>query len=349
MLALVLVAAGAVAWLLLVYPKRPGPGGGRTVQIEIGPDFDVERLAHRLVAERVIEDAFLWSTYVHVLGAEDQLRRGSILLTDDMTPAEVTRRVARGLGSVEVRVTIPEGFTRFEIARRLEAFGVCNADDFLAATADASAARALGIAGDTFEGYLFPDTYQLEQDADAAEVATKMARTWKRRVDPIVRENAAGLAALERELRFGVHDVVTLASIVEKEAAAREEQAIIAGVFLNRLRSPEFTPKRLQADPTVSYGCLAARDRAPTCASFDGRVTAAMVRDAQNPYNTYRIEGLPPGPIANPGIGAIRAVLAPARHDFLYFVARGGRRHQFSATLDEHNRAIERYLRSGSH
>jgi UPF0755 protein len=111
-------------------------------------------------------------------------------------------------------------------------------------------------------------------------------------------------------------------------------------VFLNRLSDPTFVPHRLDADPTVSYGCLLAPQIAPSCAGFHGRISRAMTHDPLNPYNTYRLEGLPPGPICNPGLGSIRAVLQPAQHDYLFFVARGGRRHAFSRTIDEHNRAV---------
>src|SRR5690606_9787343 len=146
--------------------------------------------------------------------------------------------------------------------------------------------------------------------------------------------------ALEQlaEIGMGAHEVVVLASVVEKEAAVADERPIIAGVFLNRLRSETFRPRRrLQADPTVSYGCLAEPEGARSCARFDGRITGAM-RDAPRiSYCSYRNEGLPPGPIANPGLAAITAVLDPTRHNYLYFVARGGRRHHFSATLDAHN------------
>ena len=112
-------------------------------------------------------------------------------------------------------------------------------------------------------------------------------------------------------------------------------------MFSNRLFDPDFTPRRLQADPTVAYGCLVAPDTTPSCRDFDGRhVTPAMVRDPDNPYSTYKHEGLPPGPICNPGLSALLAVLSPAQHDYFYFVAKGGGRHAFSHSLHEHNRNI---------
>jgi UPF0755 protein len=111
-------------------------------------------------------------------------------------------------------------------------------------------------------------------------------------------------------------------------------------VFLNRLRDPAFVPHRLDADPTVSYGCLERPEAAPSCAGFRGRISRAMTHDAANPYNTYRRESLPPGPICNPGASAIRAVLEPTPHGYYFFVARGGGRHVFTRTVDEHTRAI---------
>jgi UPF0755 protein len=157
-------------------------------------------------------------------------------------------------------------------------------------------------------------------------------------------DHAAALAALTRELGLDAHDVVTLASIVEKEAGVAEERPIIAGVFLNRLKDPKFTPRRLQADPTVIYGCR-AQPSLPSCNAFDPKrpkISRAMLADGDNRYNTYRIEGLPPGPISNPGRAALAAVLDATRHDYLYFVAKGGGRHAFSATLDAHNAAVQR-------
>jgi UPF0755 protein len=131
-----------------------------------------------------------------------------------------------------------------------------------------------------------------------------------------------------------------LASIIEKEAGKADEKPLIASVFLNRLLDPTFRPLRmLQSDPTATYGCLVQTPPPESCTP--GRPTPAMLRDTTNPYNTYRRAGLPPGPISSPGEGAIRAVLAPAKTDYLYFVAQGGGRHRFSRTFSEHRGAIE--------
>jgi UPF0755 protein len=346
LLAVVVVAIAATAWLLVVYPSGRGPGRGRDVGIEIAERASLGRVASQLERERVIGDATIFALYARMLGAQDRLREGTVMLDDAMSPREVLTRIATGYGPTRVSVTVPEGFTRFDIARRLERWGVCEAQAFIAASADPAVLARLNIEGPSAEGYLFPDTYRLPTNATPERVMQIMVGQWNREVLPEVEEHSAGMAALRRDLGWGLHEVTTLASIVEKEAAVADEQPLIAGVFLNRLRRPDFTPRRLQADPTVSYGCEALGERVPSCQGFDGRrITRPMLGDPNNPYNTYRIEGLPPGPIANPGVGAIRSVLAPAQHAFLYFVAKGGGRHEFSETLEAHEAAIERYLR----
>lgn len=344
-LVLVALAVGAVAWLLMVYPQRPARGAGHDVVVELPEGTSVAELSELLADHGVVEDPWLFSAYLRILGVEDRIRSGPVTVADAMTPAQVVRQVVEGTGRVRVRVTIPEGWTRFQIAERLEHLRVCDAADFLAATESPELLAANDVEGDSAEGYLFPDTYEMREGIPARNVVNRMIRTFRQRVLPLVDEHPEGLADLHEDLGWDLHDVLTMASIVEKEAAAPEERPIIAGVFLNRLRSEEFRPKRLQADPTVMYGCTAHPDVSSPCRAFDGRdITRAMLRDDDNPYNTYRHEGLPPGPIANPGVDSIRAVLAPAHHDYLYFVARGHGRHRFSATLEEHQAAVQRHV-----
>lgn len=316
--------------------------------VEVAPEMDLDALAARLAEAGAVEDPQLFAIYARLLGADEHLRRGRVLLTDDMTPRDVLQRVAVGFGAASVRVTIPEGFDRYDIAARLARWGVCDEAGFLAATEDRALLEELGIEGPTAEGHLFPDTYRFSQDLEGPDVVRRLASNWTRRVEPVFEAHGEALGWLEEELSWGRAEVLTLASIVEKEAAVAEERPIIARVFINRMRSPEFRPKRLQADPTVSYGCLVARQRAPSCADFDGRtITRAMLADPENVYNTYRHEGLPPGPICNPGVDSIRAVLTAEPHGYFYFVARGGGRHAFSATLEEHHEAVARH-RDGS-
>ncbi len=343
--AVIAAAVAAVGWLLLVYPRTPAPGERRHVVVEVADPPEVDVVAEDLEAAGVVDDARLFATYLRVRGAARRLRTGSILLATGLTPQQVARRLVAGERGEPVRVTIPEGLNRFEIGARLMEAGVCTRRAFLRA----SALPAPGVEGATSaEGYLFPDTYEFRQNSDPAEVVRRMVDNHRRRTAPLFERHAEGLRALRESLGFGRREVIVLASVVEEEAAVADERPVIAGVFLNRLRSDTFRPRhRLQADPTVAYGCLAARSVAPSCASFDGRLTRAMLDDPANPYNTYRHGGLPPGPITNPGLAAIEAVLDPAEHDFLYFVARGGGRHHFSAALDAHNRAVDRFIRSG--
>jgi UPF0755 protein len=331
---------------MLVFPKLAGPSRGARIELELTEATTVDALVAELDAAHILAHPRLFAIYLRLLGADERLRVGQVSLRDEMTAAELSRRLATGLGATHARVTIPEGFNRFDVARRLAARGVADADAFLEATEDEALLEANGVAGPTAEGYLFPDTYELSSDTPPERIAAQMIRNFRRRVAALTARDAPALAGLERELGFDLHHVVILASVVEKEAAVDEERPIIAGVFLNRLRSPTFLPrKRLQADPTVSYGCLAEPDIAPSCEGFEGRISRAMLEDAANRYNTYRHGGLPPGPIANPGLASLRAVLEPAAHDYLYFVARGHGRHAFSASLAQHNRRVDRFIR----
>ncbi|MFI5307786.1 MAG: endolytic transglycosylase MltG [Polyangiales bacterium] len=336
-----LLSLAALGYLLMSYPSEPGPGHGRVVSIELAPGTSLDRAASDLSHAGALREPRLFALYARLLGARTRLRTGEVLLDDSMSPRDLLRRIALGLGTAPLRVVIPEGFSRYDIAQRLDRWGVCSRADFLAATEDAALLHELGIAGPSAEGLLFPDTYVLREQTDSATVVRRLVRNARRRIAPILAERQASVDALRQELGYGERELLTLASIVEREAAAQSEQPIIAGVFLNRLRDPGFSPRRLQADPTVAYGCEVA-PLLPSCASFDGHlVTHAMLSDPDNPYNTYRLEGLPPGPIANPGLGALRAVLDPARHEYFYFVAKGGGLHTFSHSLEDHNAAVD--------
>jgi UPF0755 protein len=344
--ALLLAALGTLGWLVLVYPEREPAGRGHEVALTVAEGETLDALAARLAEEGVIDEPFLFATYARLLGASERLRTGEVLLRDDMPPRTVLLRVALGFGQAQVEVMIPEGLDHREIARRLDRWGVVAADEFVRAVHDEALLDELGIpraegVPASAEGYLQPDTYRLEERSAAADVVRRMVGNFHRRTTPLF-DDAPGLAALA-DLGWSAHEVIVLASVVEEEAAVAEERPTIAGVFLNRLRSETFLPRhRLQADPTVSYGCRAVPERAPSCAGFDGRITRAMLDDAANPYNTYRHGELPPGPISNPGIAAIEAVLRAERHDYLYFVARGHGRHAFSADLAAHNAAVGR-------
>jgi len=315
------------------------------VRLEWRGDEDHRAIAARLEEHGLIDSAFRFSLWLRLLNPEARARPVDIVLQDDLSANGLAMRILEGFGDFRVRVTIPEGLNRFDIARRLESFGATRADDFLRASEDRAFLASVGLDHETAEGYLFPDTYQLLSDTDAEKIVRRMIRTFRARTARILDEDADALSAFEAE-GYSFHDLVILASIVEKEAAVREEQRRIAGVFWNRLRSESFRPaQRLQADPTVSYGCIGAPQLAPSCADFRGAITRAMLNDAANPFNTYRHGGLPPGPISNPGLAALRAVVRPKRHDYFFFVAKGRGRHAFSEDLETHQRAVDRYIR----
>jgi UPF0755 protein len=161
----------------------------------------------------------------------------------------------------------------------------------------------------------------------------------------LVARHREAIAKLRKKLRWGHHEIVTMASIVEKETGQPHERPLIAGVFLNRLTFGSFYPKLLQTDPTIIYGCTVPEWRSPACRKFKGRIRRIQLTDEQNPYNTYTHSGLPPGPIANPGRASLEAVLAPKKSRFLYFVSKNDGTHHFSRTEEEHERAVDKYQR----
>ena len=334
-----LCVTALLVWLLLVFPTIPPQGPAKDYSVELPEGTDIETLSIRLTQEEIVDRPRAWVLYMRLIGAHGKLRSGWIVLNRSLSAHDLLPRLSRGYGRAEVSVVLPEGYTRFDMAVRLARFGIAPEADFLAASEDQALLRSLGIEQETAEGYLFPATYTFRQESSAERVVRRLVRVFRSRTDALFAAYAAETD--ESPSALTPAQLVTLASIVEREAVAADERPIIAGVFLNRLTDPSFRPRRLQADPTVAYGCLVARDKVPSCRDFDGRrVTPEMVRDPENPYSTYRIEGLPPGPISNPGMASLEAAVHPASHDLFYFVAVGGGRHAFSHSLAEHNRLI---------
>jgi len=328
------------ALTLFVWSFLHGPGGGRILRFEVLPSESVGSLAGRLADARLTNSPRLLATYVRVLNPSLELVPGSHVVRDDLSARELLRRLGRLPGRGTAQVVVPEGFNHVQLSERLEQLGICNAEDFRRAVRDAAHARQLGIPADSAEGYLFPATYSLLADSTPSAVVGVLVAEAQKRLSALQAELPSSFQTRKAEHGLGVHEIVILASIIEKEAAKADEKPLIASVFLNRLMDPTFRPLRmLQSDPTASYGCLVQVPAPPSCEP--GRPTPAMLRDASNPYNTYRRPGLPPGPISSPGEAALRAVLAPARTDYLYFVTQGGGRHRFSRTFSEHRGAIE--------
>lgn len=338
----------AAVGLIVGYGRARAPDHGRLVEINWPEGLDAGEAAALLAAEGLVRSEQGMALYLRATGGTDGFVPGPHLLSQGLSGRELRQLLSRAPDRPRAKLTIPEGFHRFDIAARLEKLRVAGRRAFLAASADREMLDELGIeragsvGAESAEGYLFPATYELPLDSDPREVVRRLVVESDRRWKALSARHADGLASLSASLGWGRREVLTLASIIEKEAVVDEERPMIASVFLNRLLDPAFPSRRLQSDPTSLYGCVAFPDDAPSCAGFSGKPTPEVVRDPKNRYSTYAHPGLPPGPIGNPGEASIAAVLAPASTRYLYFVATGGGRHTFSEDLDAHNAGVRR-------
>jgi UPF0755 protein len=336
----------AVLALLLGYGRSRGTGA-RVVEIDWPAGLSSDEAAALLADEGLCESRETMAIFLRATGGTDDFVAGPHLLFDGATPWELRRMLARSALRPSARVTIPEGFNRFDIAARLEKLHVASRRGFLAASVDPALLTELAIGtpaapAESAEGYLFPATYDLGLDSDPREIVRRLVAEADKRWAALSARHAESAERLHASLGWGRREIVTIASLIEKEAAVDEDRPLIASVFVNRLADPSFRPKRLQSDPSSAYGCVAYPDEAPSCASYAGKPTPAINRDPKNRYSTYAREGLPPGPIANPGVKSLEAALEPATTRYLYFVAAGGGRHAFSETLDAHNDAVHK-------
>jgi UPF0755 protein len=343
---MVLVAAltGSVL-AFLRFSRGEGPLPGAALEITIEGGMSPSEIADALFEQGAVSSRTLTALYLRWRSLEAV--PGLHLVDGGSSPSELGDLLERREGRPKVKVTIPEGFSIFTVAERLEDKRVASRSGFLELARSPEVLRSLGVesraaAPDSVEGYLFPATYDLPKNSEPLKVLTRMVEESNRRWAKLATSHAKAIAVLEAELGWSRREILTLASMVEKEAAVDDERATIASVFLNRLTRDDFSPKLLQSDPTSAYDCWLRPAEVPSCKDFDGKVTPAMNRDKASRYSTYVNVGLPPGPIANPGERSIEAVLAPAHTDYLFFVAKGGGRHTFSATLAEHQRAIGR-------
>jgi UPF0755 protein len=334
------LVAGLATYILVLYPASAGPGSGKDVELTFEHDEPLGSIIEKLDRAGLVGSRGRFTLYARLVSPV--VAPGPHLLTDDASPQELLHRLERLGSASKAKVTIPEGWNRFDIAKRLQTLHVAAQSAFLAATTEPALLRELALDGESAEGFLFPATYELAKDSDPREVVRRLKAEFDKRFSALEQNHPLGRANLEATLGWSRRDIVTLASLVEKEAAVDEERPIIASVFLNRLRDSSFKRKVLQCDPTAGYGCLVLKDKLPACAGYAGKITHAINADPQNPYSTYTHEGLPPGPIANPGTKSLQAVLAPSITKYLYFVTRGeARRHAFSETIEEHNTAVK--------
>jgi len=252
-----------------------------------------------------------------------QIHYGEYAFPTPPSAFDAWRRLTRG-DVIKYEVTVPPGSNLYDIAKLLEEGKLVTAEVFLDAASSPAVLRRLGIPGESAEGYLFPDRYLFVKPVTPEEILEFMVRQFRRKIPPGAEKRAG-------ELGLSLHQVVTIASIIEKETGVEEEKPIVSAVIRRRLA----LGMPLQMDPTVIYGAK----------RFDGTVTRKDLRTA-GPYNTYLNRGLPPGPIANPGLGSLTAALYPSETEYLYFVSKNDGSHTFSRTLPEHNRAVEQFRRA---
>ncbi len=313
---------------------RPASAEDNPTLFEVHPGETAATIGQRLEAEGLITSAVTFRLLVTQYGVGRNLNAGEYELSPAMTMTNIISILNQGLVA-ETTITIPEGLRIEEIGERMEQLGLFGRGEFLAAAErfrERPQASQIVGGGTSLEGYLLPDTYRVRPSTTPHEVVELLFTAFTIQFDSDLRRAVEGRG-------LTLHEAVTVASIVEREAVLAEERSIIASVFLNRIE----LGMALQADPTVQY---AIAENPASVSEFGWWKTALTVEDLDypSPYNTYFVSGLPPGPIANPGIASLRAVAQPADTPFLYFVAdgSGSGRHLFSSTLAEHNGNVAR-------
>lgn len=318
-----LLAMAFIVWrgvVLYQFSHRPAGTNEEQEIIAVLPGEKFNALAAKLEQKGIIANTSDFKLLALVRGDDKRLKAGEFPLSAAMTPNQVLDALVDGKVYL-YRLTIPEGYTLKQIASEVSGIDIGQADEFVAVATDPDYVATLDIEAQTLEGYLFPDTYYFPKGVAAKTIISKMVGRFKEQFSEQWKQRAD-------ELQRTVHEIVTLASIIEKETGAPSERPIIASVFHNRLKKR----MRLESDPTVIYGIP----------NFDGNIKRKHLR-TPTPYNTYTIRGLPPGPIANPGSAAIEAALYPAQTNYLFFVSKKDNTHHFSETIEEHQKAVRKY------
>lgn len=318
-----LVLALALLWLAVEavsFVNTPASLEPEDVVVVVPGGTSLSALADRLHRQGLVRSAAKFRWLVWLRGAARQIKAGEYKLSTGLRPGELLDKLVRGEVLLH-QITFPEGCTIEQMAALLDSRGLAEEEEFLAVSTEPDFVHGLGIPAATVEGYLFPDTYRFARGLSVEAIARSMVARFEDHFQAREQKRA-------EELGLTRHQVVILASVVEKETAVPEERSLIAGVFFNRLRRR----MPLQSDPTVIYGLE----------HFDGNLTREHLQ-TNTPYNTYTRRGLPAGPICNPGAESIQAVLNPASTLYLYFVAKKDGTHHFSTTLKEHNAAVSRH------
>jgi len=310
----------------------------RKVTFTVKPGQSAIQVGEELHQLGLIRSPLTFRTIVESRGVGAKIESGDYELSPSMTTGEVVAVLSKGASRSGIIVTIPEGWRAEQAAQKVEATGIGRADDVLGLIR-AGAHAGLPLTeppppGTSLEGYLFPETYEVAKGATPRTLIEMMTRQFDKAVSPRLRQQAAGRG-------LTLHQAVTLASIVEREAAIPAEQPIIASVYLNRLKQN----MPLQADPTVQFAVANANLAEAVGFGYWKRELSGTDLRSLSPYNTYVQRGLPPGPICSPGLSALEAVANPAETEFLFFVAKGDGTHVFAKTDTEHAANVNRYQR----
>ncbi|NOZ87515.1 MAG: endolytic transglycosylase MltG [Deltaproteobacteria bacterium] len=318
------MAASIVYLKFRSFAETPlSPGSTNEIVFVVKPGTLPSHVATDLAGKGLVKSRTWMKLLMRFNGRGKAIKSGEYSLSPSMSPEEILRKLVKG-GVVTYKVTIPEGYRAKEIASLLEKSGLARADRFLAVVLDKKSAAKFGIQGaPNLEGYLFPDTYRFAKGLAVSSIVSAM-------VDRFKKEWTRDYDKRAKELGMTMNQVVTLASIIEKETGDPRERPMISAVFHSRLKKGW----KLQSDPTVIYGIR----------NYNGNITRKDLL-TDHPYNTYTRQGLPPGPIASPGGDAIRAALYPAKVPYMFFVSRNNGTHVFSVTLQEHNKAVEKWQR----
>jgi UPF0755 protein len=322
LLVFVLTVVGVRSYLQTGATPAGQRGRGAPRIVFIKPQTGVHEIAQALQDAGVVSSAWAFLIVAYLQGSITRLHAGEYEFSDGMPLREILRKLETGR-VVTHQVTLPEGFNAQEIARLLASEKLVDPERFLTLAHDPGFAATLGIEAPGLEGYLFPDTYRLTRGMGEEEILRIMVARFRQILPPDLKKRAQAVG-------LDLHEAITLASLIEREARLPRERPLVSAVFHNRLRRK----MPLQSDPTAVYGL----------GRLSRRITSTDLQ-RQSPYNTYRMLGLPPGPIASPGLDSILAAVAPAKVNYLYFVAKNDGSHAFSRTLEEHIRAVAIYQR----
>lgn len=320
------VVAGAAISARVLWGRIDQPYKGYTdaeTFVEIPAGAGASEIRRRLIAAGVVSDEFTFRAALRLSGQAQSLKAGEYRFDRAMTPSEVIDKIARG-DVYGRRITFPEGLTMRDMAQVYESREFGKAAEFIKAAADASLVADLDPDAPDLEGYLFPETYTLPRGTPASRLVATMVNRFRAAYDQQLQAQASEQGLTTRQ-------VVTLASLVEKETGKDEERPLVAAVYRNRMR----IGMAMQADPTIVYALQKA-------GRYDGNIRREDLA-MDSPYNTYQHPGLPPGPIASPGEASLRAALNPADVKYLYFVSRNDGSHAFAETLAEHNENVREF------